>query len=104
MDLSPPEALVRMVPADATHHLGLGGHAGPTSCIHGYKNFQVTLRAQHPAQTALPHIHLPINIKFMSTLERKIGDSIVSPIGYGAMGIAGVYTSKLPDDQRLKVG
>ena len=92
-----------MVPADATHHLGLGGHAGPTSCTHVYKNSQSTLRAQHPAQTAFLHINIPRNIKLMSTLERKIGDSIVSPIGYGAMGIAGAYTSKLPDDQRLKV-
>ncbi|RPD52412.1 Aldo/keto reductase [Lentinus tigrinus ALCF2SS1-7] len=39
----------------------------------------------------------------MSTPTRKIGDYVVYPIGYGAMGIAGVYTSKFSDDERLKV-
>ena len=39
----------------------------------------------------------------MSTLERKIGDSIVSPIGYGAMGIAAAYGDVLTEDERFKV-
>lgn len=34
---------------------------------------------------------------------RKIGNDDVNPIGYGAMGIAAVYGSVPPDEERLKV-
>ncbi|KAI9061642.1 Aldo/keto reductase [Trametes sanguinea] len=34
---------------------------------------------------------------------RKIGDTDVTAIGYGAMGIAAFYGSPLPDEERLKI-
>ncbi|KAH9948001.1 Aldo/keto reductase [Amylocystis lapponica] len=39
----------------------------------------------------------------MSLPVRKIGDSFVSAIGYGCMGIAAFYGSKLPDPERFKI-
>jgi hypothetical protein len=39
----------------------------------------------------------------MSLPTRKIGTSTVSAIGYGAMGIAGIYGKALPDEERFKV-
>ncbi|KAI0765200.1 Aldo/keto reductase [Fomes fomentarius] len=39
----------------------------------------------------------------MAAPTRKIGDSEVSSIGYGAMGIAAYYDTVLPDEERLKV-
>lgn len=35
---------------------------------------------------------------------RKIGNTDVTAMGYGAMGIAGVYGKPLPDTERYKVG
>ncbi|KAI0063908.1 Aldo/keto reductase [Artomyces pyxidatus] len=34
---------------------------------------------------------------------RRIGDTDVTAIGYGAMGIAGFYGDPLPDEERLKI-
>ncbi|KAI8986631.1 Aldo/keto reductase [Trametes punicea] len=39
----------------------------------------------------------------MSLPTRKIGNSEVSAIGYGAMGIAAFYGKPLPDEERFKV-
>ncbi|PCH44692.1 Aldo/keto reductase [Wolfiporia cocos MD-104 SS10] len=39
----------------------------------------------------------------MSLPTRRIGEHIVSAIGYGAMGISAFYGKPLPDEQRLKV-
>ncbi|KIM85447.1 hypothetical protein PILCRDRAFT_817469, partial [Piloderma croceum F 1598] len=39
----------------------------------------------------------------MSLPTRKIGTSAVSSIGYGAMGLAGVYGKPMPDKERLKL-
>ncbi|KAF7978876.1 hypothetical protein HWV62_44365 [Athelia sp. TMB] len=39
----------------------------------------------------------------MTTLTRKIGQSTVSPIGFGAMGLSGAYSKALPDDERFQV-
>jgi len=39
----------------------------------------------------------------MSLPIRKIGDSSVTAIGYGAMGIASAYGKPLPDDERIKL-
>jgi hypothetical protein len=39
----------------------------------------------------------------MSLPTRKIGSSAVSAIGYGAMGLAGVYGKPMPDEERFKV-
>jgi len=35
--------------------------------------------------------------------QRKIGSTVVSSIGYGAMGIAGYYGPTLADEERFKV-
>lgn len=34
---------------------------------------------------------------------RKIGEHVVSAIGYGAMGISAFYGQPLPDEERFKV-
>lgn len=52
------------------------------------------------------HIHriLPRNLQLkakMSLPTRKIGNTDVSAIGYGAMGIAIAYGNPLPEDERL---
>ncbi|PCH44696.1 Aldo/keto reductase [Wolfiporia cocos MD-104 SS10] len=39
----------------------------------------------------------------MSLPTRRIGEHIVSAIGYGAMGISAFYGKPLPDEERLKV-
>lgn len=39
----------------------------------------------------------------MTAPTRKIGNSEVSSIGYGAMGIAAYYDTVLPDEERMKV-
>ena len=39
----------------------------------------------------------------MFNASRKIGDSVVSAIGYGAMGISRYYGAVLPTEERLKV-
>lgn len=39
----------------------------------------------------------------MSILSRKIGETTVSAIGYGAMGIAGAYGKPGSDEERFKV-
>jgi len=39
----------------------------------------------------------------MSVASRKIGNTSVSAIGYGAMGIAGFYGKPLPDEERFKI-
>ena len=39
----------------------------------------------------------------MSNASRKIGYSVVSAIGYGAMGISRYYGAVLPTEERLKV-
>jgi aryl-alcohol dehydrogenase-like predicted oxidoreductase len=39
----------------------------------------------------------------MSLPTRKNGTSAVSAIGYGAMGLSGMYSKPIPDEERLKV-
>jgi hypothetical protein len=39
----------------------------------------------------------------MSLPTRKIGTTPVSAIGYGAMGLSGMYSKPMPDEERLKV-
>ena len=39
----------------------------------------------------------------MSIAPRKIGNSFVSAVGYGAMGISRFYGAVLPTEERLKV-
>lgn len=39
----------------------------------------------------------------MSLPTRKIGDTEVSSIGYGAMGISAYYGTTEPDEERFKV-
>jgi hypothetical protein len=39
----------------------------------------------------------------MSLPTRKIGTAPVSAIGYGAMGLSGMYSKPMPDEERLKV-
>ena len=39
----------------------------------------------------------------MTLPTRKIGGADVTAIGYGAMGIAGLYGDKVPDEERFKV-
>lgn len=39
----------------------------------------------------------------MTAPTRKIGQTIVSPIGFGAMGLGGAYGKTLPDEERFQV-
>lgn len=39
----------------------------------------------------------------MALPSRRIGSSLVSAIGYGAMGISAAYGQVLPDEERFKV-
>lgn len=39
----------------------------------------------------------------MSLYTRKIGETEVSAIGFGAMGLSGAYGPTKPDEERFKV-
>jgi hypothetical protein len=39
----------------------------------------------------------------MALPPRKIGNDLVNPIGFGAMGISGFYGTIEPDEERFKV-
>lgn len=39
----------------------------------------------------------------MTAPTRKIGQTTVSPIGFGAMGLGGAYGQVLPDEERFQV-